>query len=228
METSNQKPSKNHMLQDREQLARLVLAWYRKYGRDFPWRNTADPFAVLVAEVLLRQTQAPRVVATYKEIVSLYPDAASLVGADLSWLKRLFIPLGLFSRSQYLVRIAKRLVEFHKGEVPSDESALRALPGVGRYATNAILCLAFGKPVPMVDEAVGRLLRRVLGLSCVTPAYEDSGLWRIAGSLVPQENPKAFNLGLLDIATILCRKRKPNCNECPLTSVCEYSLGRNG
>lgn len=204
---------------------KAVLAWFAQNGRDFPWRSTDNPFHVLIAEVLLRQTQAVRVASPYLEFIERYPDPHTLAKADVDALRRWFRPLGLFRRADMLVKASQVLLKEHGGEVPRDLKSLLKLPGVGKYSARAILCLSFGEAVPMVDEASGRVLRRVLGIHAKRPAYSDSKLLQTTETLVPQPAATEFNLGLIDIAAAHCYPRKPNCFTCPLFSLC--SFGRN-
>ena len=204
-------------------LQRTVQNWYSESGRDFPWRQTSRPFHVLVAEVLLRRTQAERVVGPYLDLTERYPDTQDMASADVAWLREWFRPLGLVSRADLLVNAAKTIVQEHGGEVPRGLTEVESLPGMGRYSARAVLCIAYGRAVPMVDESSGRLLRRLLGLHGAGPAYSDRKLRERIEVLVPPRTSKAFNLGLLDIAAAYCHVRAPSCVKCPLRSLCSWS-----
>lgn len=199
-----------------------VLKWYRSNGRHFPWHQASDPFHVLLAEYLLRQTQATRLVKPYLELTSKYPDANELAKADVTELREWFKPLGLVKRADRLVQLARVLVDNYKGQVPKDLRTLTAMPGMGIYSSRAVLCLAFGEPYPMIDEGSGRVLRRVLGMSNKGPAYCDSSLMQITEQIIPQASCKEFNLGLIDIADAYCKVTNPKCAECPLSTVCSF------
>jgi A/G-specific adenine glycosylase len=205
-----------------EEFRHLVLEWFNIHGRTFPWRITSNPFHVLIAEILLRQTQAERVASPYQELVSRYPDAHTLSKADAETLRSWFRPLGLVKRSGLLVQAAKVIVSEYNGEVPSDLKQLLRLPGIGTYSARAILCLAFGVSVPMIDESSGRLLRRVLGLGYNGPAFADRRLLERVESMFPRVTTKKFNLGLLDLAARYCRPKSPDCPECPLHNLCTH------
>ncbi len=212
------------------ELADSVVSWFRDNGREFPWRETKNPFHILLAEVLLRQTQATRVVSPYLELIARYPDPESLAHTDVTALRHWFRPLGLVERADRLVESARILVQEHGGQVPGDVEGIEALPGLGRYSARAIACLAFGRAVPMIDEGSGRVLRRVLALKSYGPAYSSRPLMEEAQRLLPQNSARDFNLGLLDIAARLCRPRRPLCSECPLLGGCAYAraLGAPG
>ena len=203
-----------------EELATSVVSWFRCNGRDFPWRDTRNPFHILIAEVLLRQTQANRVVGPYVHLVTTYPDPASLAAADVDGLRQWFRPLGLVRRADRLVECAHRLLRDFGGQVPQDLRDLQSLPGIGRYSARATLCMAFHHPLPMIDEGSGRVLRRVLGFSDDRPAYTDIRLTDAAERILPDSRARDFNLGLIDIAAAYCHPRTPDCPDCPLLGDC--------
>lgn len=201
----------------------IVATWFEWSGRSFPWRRTSDPFHIVLAEVLLRQTQATRVVEPYLELVGRYPDPRALAAADAEELRSWFKPLGLVKRADHLIATARLLIAHHGGQVPNDLRLLLGLPGLGRYSARAVLCLAFAVPVPMVDEGSGRVLGRVTGIPFRGPAYSDSRLLDIAQALLPRARSREFNLGLIDIAAAYCRVSWPSCSRCPLMSLCVYA-----
>ena len=212
----------------KQELATSVVRWFRCNGRDFPWRSSRNPFHILIAEVLLRQTQANRVVDPYLHLVTTYPDPTSLAEADVDGLRQWFKPLGLVRRADRLVECAHRLLRDYGGQVPRDLKQLESLPGIGRYSARAILCMAFQHPEPMVDEGSGRVLRRVLGLSGAGPAYSDICLGEVAESTLPDSRAWEFNLGLIDIGAAYCHPRTPDCHECPLLEDCIAGSNRIG
>ena len=200
----------------------VVLDWFRNCGREFPWRSTSNAYHILVAEVLLRQTQANRVLAPYLELIEQYPSPSALAGAEPSELSQWFRPLGLFQRSERLIEASRVMVKQHGGCVPADLNALMSLPGIGTYSARAILSLAFRMPVPMVDESSGRLYRRLWGLQANGPAYNDRTLLGLVEDSVPKIQSREFNLGVLDIAAAHCHVRNPKCVDCPLATYCTY------
>ena len=197
-----------------------VEEWFKRNGRDFPWRQSSNPYHILVAEVLLRRTQAHRVVGPYIELLELYPDIRDLAKADASWLREWFRPLGLVNRADSLVEAANTILEQHGGEVPRELDEIENLPGMGRYSARAVHCLAHAGAEPMIDESSGRLLRRLLGLRSSGPAYSDKALMERAQRLMPCDGSRRFNLGLLDIAAAYCHVGSPGCLDCPLRGLC--------
>ena len=174
----------------------------------------------MIAEVLLRRTQAYRVVEPYLELIERYPNISDLAAADVGWLRRWFRPLGLVNRAGRLVKAANAILEDHGGEVPQSLSELQALPGIGRYSACAVISLAHDGPVPMIDESSGRLLRRLLGLNSRRPAYSDKELYQRAQKLLPRQTSRRFNLGLLDVAAAYCHVTDPDCPRCPIRRLC--------
>lgn len=206
-----------------DSLTKLVLQWFACNGRIFPWRKTMDPYYIFIAEILLRRTQAKRVVETYLTLIKRYPTPEELSQANICELREMFKPLGLIRRADWLVDAAKRIVSEYGGLVPNNLDELSTLPGMGTYSSRAVVCLAFGKAVPMIDEGSGRLLRRMLNLANKGPAYSDPELLKIAEAIVPIKHARNFNLALLDIASAYCHLKSPRCTICPLTSLCKYA-----
>jgi A/G-specific adenine glycosylase len=200
-----------------------VVSWYKVHGRDFPWRQTQDPFHVLVAEVLLRQTQASRVAPFFQAFIKRYPSPQHLADVDLNLLRLEFSQLGLTNRADTLQAVCRSICSEYRGKLPRSLRELSSFSGLGIYSSRAILCLSFGECVPMVDESVGRMLRRVLGRSSNKPAFSDKDLLSVAENLIPRGNAVNFNLGLIDIASAHCRPRRPACEGCPLLSFCRFA-----
>lgn len=212
----------------RQQVKKLqasVLQWYAANGRDFPWRHTSDPFQILVAEILLRQTQAARVALPYTQLLDRYPDATAMARADVKRLRAWFKPLGLVARANRLIETAQVLVKSYGGQVPNVLAEVMALPGMGVYSARAVLCLAYDIQVPMVDEGSGRVIRRILDLHSNRPAYSDSRLIATVELMLPRGSARDFNLGLIDTAAIYCHSKGPDCSTCPLACVCGYGQG---
>ena len=217
----DQQPKRGPMRRVNQEFATSVVSWFRCNGRGFPWRDTRNPFHILMAEILLRQTQATRVVGPYFHLVTTYPVPASLAEADVDALRQWFRPLGLVRRADRLVECARRLVRDYGGQVPRDLRDLQSLPGIGRYSARATLCMSFNDPLPMIDEGSGRVLRRVLGLPATGPAYSDTRLAESVEEFLPRSYAREFNLGLIDIGAAYCHPRTPECPKCPLVGGCK-------
>jgi A/G-specific adenine glycosylase len=203
---------------------RRLRAWGRENFRHFPWRQTRDPYAILLAEVLLQQTFARKVVPVYSAVLNRYPSAVALVAADEDELRALILPLGLQSRARTLIDLAKALIERHHGEVPSNESELLSLPGVGPYTAGAVRSFAFGQRAAIPDANIVRVMRRFFGLGSPVaspPSSVATGMRTAALQIVPSAEPGAFNYAVLDFAAICCTHYRPACESCPLESRCD-------
>lgn len=200
-----------------------VLAYWNAKGRkSLPWRQTRDPWRILVAEVLLRKTTSTQVIPVYEVLSRLRP--VEFLEMDTLELERVLRPLGLHRvRAVQLQKIAEKVVELGESAL-KDEKVLEQLPGVGRYIRNAIMCFAFDAPVPTLDTNMIRVVTRVLNyVSNRSRPREDRRLWSLAEILVPHDYPREFNWAVLDLGADLCTPRKPKCTECSLAASCAYA-----
>jgi len=215
---------RNHpqpVIRNPQSLRRALASWFHKAARDLPWRSTRDPYAILVSEIMLQQTQVATVIPFYERWLARFPDFASLATADESEVLSVWQGLGYYSRARNLHRAAKLVVEKHGGEMPRDPALIRALPGIGRYTAGAVASFAFDLPEPLVDANVARVLARQLNLH--TPIDSTAGqaaLWSIAGSLVPKEGARSFNGALMELGALVCTPRLPHCERCPIRKCC--------
>lgn len=202
---------------------RLLIDWYRSRGRGFPWRSTTDPFRVLMAVFMLQRTGVSQVMNVYDQFILRYPDLVSIVDGSAKELSQVLRPLGRVDRWPVLKALAETLVKEHGGDIPDDLASLDALPGIGQYSARSVLCLAFGQPRIMLDPNSYRLLSRACGIVTdkVRP-HTDVGLIERLDAVVPRDEPRAFNLGLLDVGSTICRSRKPLHESCPLRTVCRF------
>src|SRR5258705_6878988 len=151
-----------------------LLPWWRANGRDLPWRRTRDPWAVLVSELMLQQTQVPRVVTRWQPFLDRFPTVAACAAAPAGDVVRAWAGLGYNRRALNLHRCATTTVERHGGELPDELDALLALPGIGPYTARAILVFAHGRDVGLVDTNAGRFVARALaGRSLSSRAAQD-------------------------------------------------------
>jgi A/G-specific adenine glycosylase len=198
------------------ELARVQQAlvdWYRLQARDLPWRKTRDPYAILLAEVMLQQTQVDRVIPKWHAWLERFPTLADLANASRADAIRAWQGLGYNLRAVRLHAIACQAVAKYAGELPRSLEELMQLKGVGRYTAGAVACFAYEQPVAMVDTNVRRVLGRVFSL-------EPADVERKAQSLVPARNAYEWNQALMDLGATLCRARQPLCLVCPLIAEC--------
>lgn len=208
----------------KNEFIRLLLNWWKKNKRDFPWRHTKDPYSILIAEMFLRKTTAKQVEKIYSQFLSLYPDPNSLANADKNDLKELLKPLGMeYERGELLKRFGLYIKEKYDGKIPLEVEKLLELPGVGMYAANAVLSFTRSKEVPLLDTNFIRVIYRVFDIkSQKSRARDDRKIWEFAETLIPLGNSKNFNLAILDFAALVCRAKKPKCSECPIRNICLY------
>lgn len=202
-----------------------LLAWYNQNGRRFPWRETSDPYAILIAEKLLQQTRAGESVASaYQVLLSTYPSPEALSEAKLADVTAIVQPLGLAYRAAELIDLAAGLVSLHGGAVPNDLSSLMVLTGVGDYSARAVLSFAFGYDVAVVDTNVARIFYRVFDIPGRMPSNpaRKRRLIDLATALLPAGQARQFNLALLDLGALVCTPRSPDCEDCPVLKYCNY------
>ncbi len=206
----------------RRRFRRRLLGWYRKHGRDLPWRQTDDPYHILVSEVMLQQTQVDRVLPKYAEWIAKYPSLSALARAREREVVRTWYPLGYNVRPRRLHGIAKETVARFGGQVPSDKAALRSFKGIGDYTAGAVLAFAFGKREPILDTNVARVLFRVfIGRGDPRSHAMRRHLWDVARTVLPIKHVFDFNQGLMDLGATVCVARRPRCPTCPMTRLCE-------
>jgi len=205
-----------------DEIRQRLLAWWERNQRSFPWRETHNPWYILLAEVLLHRTRADQVVPVYRVIVKKYPDPESLVQSPPGELESVLYPLGLHWRIPLLREMAWQIIRQYGGNVPVERETLRSLAGVSDYIAGAVRCFAFGLPDPLLDTNTVRVLGRIQGIP-VSDSSRRSRLFReVMGTLVNCERPREIALALLDLAALICRPRNPICQECPLLDFCQF------
>jgi len=197
---------------------RKLLAWYKRNARVLPWRETRNPYAILVSEFMLQQTQVSRVLEYFPRFMARFPTIASLAGAGPKAVMEEWDGLGYYARARNLHRLAKEVTSLHEGRLPERPEELRTLPGVGKYTAGAVACFAYEKPVPAVDVNVDRVLSRVFW----GEGRREKDVWVLARKLMPKNGARAwrFNQALMELGALVCTARKPKCPECPVRSEC--------
>jgi A/G-specific adenine glycosylase len=199
---------------------RSLISWYRKNARDLPWRRTTDPYAILVSEFMLQQTQVATVVPYFNEWLRRFPDFASLAAASESDVLHAWQGLGYYSRARNLRAAAAAIVENHGGRFPTSPESIRALPGVGRYTANAVATFAFDQSVPIVEANISRVLSRLFDLqTSVDTSAGREQLWSHATRLLPRRNAGEHNAALMELGALVCGVR-PKCGLCPVKRLC--------
>ena len=210
-------------------LVEPLVAWFAASRRDLPWRDLPagrrDPYRTLVSEAMLQQTQVSRVVDKFRAFIERFPTVESLAAAAEHDVIALWAGLGYYRRARNLLAAARHVVERRGGEFPSDIEGLLELPGVGRYTAGAIASLAMGRPAPIVDGNVARVMLRVHGRD-LDPQAPTTTSWAwthatafasAAGSLAGAANEAMMELG----ATVCTPGPAPSCSACPLATCCQ-------
>jgi A/G-specific adenine glycosylase len=200
---------------------RHLLSWYRRHGRDLPWRRTRDPYAVLVSELMLQQTQVATVIPYYHEWLLRFPDFTALARASENEVLRAWQGLGYYARARNLHSTARIIVDRHQGRFPRAIVQMRRFPGIGKYTSHAVASFAFNRPVPIVEANTARVLARLFNFrESIDSAVAQKILWRHAASLLPKSEASTFNSALLDLGALVCVARKPKCDLCPVKAFC--------
>jgi A/G-specific adenine glycosylase len=198
-------------------LRRRLLRWYGRSARDLPWRRTRDPYAVLVSEVMLQQTQVSRVLPAYTAFLRRFPTLGGLSRASLAEVLRAWSGLGYNRRARDLHRIAR----LHPRALPATRDALEALPGVGPYTAGAVSCFSRGERVAFADTNI----RRVLGRALLGRIATEREAVALDEGLVPRRGADAWHHALMDLGATVCLARTPHCDTCPIAEDCR-SRGR--
>ncbi len=217
-------PSKStpRVLEEAPRFRRRLLAWFRKHGRDLPWRHTRDPYRILVSEMMLQQTQVARVEEYYPRFLRTFPTLPDLARAEPARVREAWEGLGYYRRAANLHQFARRVVVEHGGLVPRQVDTLRGLPGVGRYTAGAVASFAFEQAEPAVDTNVARVLRRAFHPRLPAGARGQRRLWETAAALLPRRGITAwrFNQAIMELGALVCTARVARCGECPVAAGC--------
>lgn len=199
-----------------------LMAWFKKHGRDLPWRRTADPYQIWISEIMLQQTTVAAVIPYFERFLTECPTVADLAAAPEMKILRLWEGLGYYSRARNLHRAAKVIVEQHSGKFPDHLEGLIALPGIGRYTAGAIASFAFDLRAPIVEANTLRLYCRLLGYDGDPRSIAGQKiLWSFAESILPNRNPGKMNQALMELGGAICTPRDPRCDQCPVAEWCQ-------
>jgi A/G-specific adenine glycosylase len=205
---------------------REIMRWFNNNSRTYPWRETRDPFKLLIAEMMLRRTKADQVKPVYERLFTEYPDVKAVANAEIRRLDRIVYPLGLTWRSPSFGLVARKLSEKYQCKIPETREELTTLPGVGEYVAGAVLSIAFGKKEWIVDSNIVRLFKRYFGVKTSKEGRRDKHIIEMAKIYASGRNPRKANLAILDFTAIVCTPHKPDCEKCPLWKNCHYLLSQ--
>ncbi len=204
-----------------QEIAQALVDWFAVHGKDYPWRRTSDPWAILVSEIMLQQTTIPTVLKRYEEWMRQFPTPSSLAAASEETALRSWEGLGYYRRVRALQQAAKAIESRFGGEFPTDEQSIRSLPGIGDYTVGAVLSFAFNRPAPLVDANVSRVFARLFNNR--TPVDSPAGRkqhWNLAAQLVHRTEPRLYNSAIMELGQTLCTSGPPSCMLCPLRPWC--------
>lgn len=200
-----------------------LKAWFLKVGEDYPWRQTTDPYAILVSELMLQQTRVATVLGRgyFSRWMQQFPDWQSLADAGEDRILKAWEGLGYYNRARNLQAAAKQVCRWHEGILPPDYDAILALPGVGRYTAGAVLSFAFDRRAAIVDGNVIRVLTRIMGFEePVDTTAAGKRIWKWAAALTPEKEVKIYNSAIMELGQRCCTKSSPRCSECPVSNKC--------
>jgi len=205
-----------------------ILAWYDAHARALPWRvgpgqraggARADPYRVWLSEIMLQQTTVPHATPYFLAFIRRWPTVAALGAADEGELMAAWAGLGYYARARNLIACARKVAEAFGGKFPEDETALRALPGVGAYTAAAIAAIAFDRPANVVDGNVERVVARLFAVETPLPDAKPE-LKRLAGTLIADDRPGDWAQALMDLGATICTPTSPACERCPVAVAC--------
>jgi len=206
---------------DRRRFRQRLLTWYRRHGRDLPWRKTDDPYHILVSEIMLQQTQVERVLPKYTEWLDKYPSMEALAAAPETDVAKTWYPLGYNIRPKRLQSIARESVAKYGGQLPSDEATLLSFDGIGAYTAGAIRSFAFRERAAILDTNVARVLFRVFVAKGDPKSHAmKRHLWTLSETVMPMRQVFDFNQALMDLGAMICVARNPKCPVCPMAKSC--------
>ena len=203
--------------------SKRVLDWFETAGRSFPWRRKGEPlYRLVVTEILLQRTRAETVARFYSTFFERYPDWPSLASAEIGDLESILQPIGMWrQRAPRLKALGTAIVE-RGGSLPSVMQELELLPAVGQYVANAALLFQGVKALPLLDAGMARVLERYFGERSLADIRYDRYLQDLSARIVAGEHAISLNWAVLDLAALICRRTKPQCNECPVNQRCRY------
>jgi len=190
--------------------------WFAEHGRDLPWRRTRDPWAIVVAEMMLQQTQVARVIERWERFLGRFPTAAACAASATADVIDEWSGLGYNRRAVFLHRLSVAVTDEHGGSFPTDLKTLLALPGIGPYTARAVRVFAFEQPDAVLDTNVARILARTHGRTLAAREAQELADVNLG------EDPWIWNQALLDVGAGYCTARNPTCERCPFQAVCEW------
>jgi A/G-specific adenine glycosylase len=206
---------------------RLLLNWFRREGRYFPWRSpSASRYALIVSEILLQRTRAETVAEFFPRFVKRYPSWNHLAVAKEDELRAFLEPIGLWRRRAASLRALAQEMKLRRGRFPSTREEIESLPGVGQYVASAAMVFCHGEREPLLDVNMARVLERCFAPRRLVDIRYDPWLQALARSVVNHPRAREINWAVLDLAATVCTTRNPRCDSCPVQSCCSHAFNR--
>lgn len=207
-----------------DQFSKNLLTWGKLNFQPFPWRLTHDPYAILMAEIMLHRTQVKQVVPVYIEFLKKYPDITNIYDAPEDSVKESLASLGLHWRIALIKEMADEICNQFGSIIPQERELLLSLPGINDYIASAVRCFAWNYPDPIIDTNTVRIIGRIFGVETKDSSRRNQGIRLLISKLIDPKVPANFNYALLDLAHLVCHKKvEPECATCPVRPYCVYS-----
>ncbi|MBD3227460.1 MAG: hypothetical protein GF329_04655 [Candidatus Lokiarchaeota archaeon] len=210
---------------DEKEFKELLMKWYKKNGYNFPWRNIeTSPFINLVCELMLQRTTTAAVEKFYPTIIEKYSKPKYILKTSDKELKNDLRFLGLQNkRTKTLKQLADSIITKYDRKVPKNEEELKSIKGIGKYTARAVLCFSFNRRLAIVDSNIRRIIKRVFDLKNKNDKY----IRKIIDEILPKNNYRKFNYALLDLGSIICTPKNPDCRNCPINRYCSFYMNKS-
>jgi len=200
----------------------IIIHWFSTNERRYPWRETSDPFRILIAEMMLQRTKADQVVDVYNKFFSEFSRPEDVAKVGMKRLHKILYPLGLLWRVKNFKKVCQYLIKNFNGRIPENRAELIKMPGTGNYVSGMVLSVAFNKQEWAVDSNIVRIFKRYFGISTTKEGRRDRSVIEIARRYVTCTDPRRANLGVVDFTALVCTPRNPRCTECPFKRRCYH------
>jgi A/G-specific adenine glycosylase len=224
--TLNNSSSHDEKPADLAKLQAALLEWFARQARDLPWRQTRDPYRIMVSEIMLQQTQVERVLPKYQAFLEMFPTIEALAAAPTAEVIRMWAGLGYNRRAVNMQRAAQAVLAEHGGRFPQDMALLLRLPGIGPYTAGAIACFAFEQDVAFMDTNIRRVVQRLFVGPEEAGAASEAELLAVALAAVPEGQGWTWNQAAIELGALICTATAPACWRCPVQAYCKALAAR--
>lgn len=202
----------------------LLIKWWQRNKRQFPWRLTRAPYEIMVAEILLHRTKAEQVSKVYSRFLTSFPTINLVAEANYEEIHNILKELGLNWRIELLHKMAEEIIKKYNGIIPQTKEVLKTLPGISDYIASAIVCFCFNKSEPLLDTNIVRILGRIFSLKVTDSSRRSNHFKLLYQTINSKENPREFAFAMIDLGSLVCLPNRPSCHLCPVKDLCAYCL----